>query len=119
MLEAEFRSEHLRTIHKRVIASLIVAVVYIAWHVFAGGGDVVPAADAAEDLRRWAMMPFTIGVFALALALVPSAYHRFWLTTVPPVVLTVGGIGAYYGAALVAGGNVHAFVGMMTGMGST
>ena len=109
-LEAEYRDEHLATIRTRVIASLVVAVCFVAWHVLINNADVPPIADS---LRTWVMHPLAIAL--LVTALVPTLYAKHWLTAAPPLLLALGAVGAFNVSLLVADGNLHAFISMLTG----
>ncbi|MEO0346647.1 MAG: GGDEF domain-containing protein [Pseudomonadota bacterium] len=114
-LECEYRSEHLATIRNRVIASLLVALTFVLWHVFVtrtgSFGDTVP--PLADDLRAWVMRP--VAVVLLVSALLRNFYARHWLTVAPVLLAILGSVGAFNVAMLVANGNVHAFISMLTG----
>ncbi|MEL6951556.1 MAG: GGDEF domain-containing protein [Pseudomonadota bacterium] len=114
-LESEYRSEHLATIRNRVIASLLVALTFVLWHVFVtrtgSFGDTVP--PLADNLRAWVMRP--VAVVLLVSALLRNFYARHWLTVAPVLLAILGSVGAFNVAMLVANGNVHAFISMLTG----
>lgn len=114
-LEREYRGEYLRTIHKRVIAGLFVAIGFSMWHVMSSRADPTAVATPAiiEQLRLWVMRP--VSLLMLVTAFVPALYRRAWLIVAPAGLLVVGGIGAYNVAHLVAAGNLHAFISMLAG----
>lgn len=102
-------------IRNRVIASLLVALTFVLWHMFATGsdnfGDTVP--PLAKNLRAWVMRP--VAVVLLVSALLRNFYARHWLTVAPVLLAILGSVGAFNVAILVANGDVHAFISMLTG----
>ena len=115
-LEHEFRQHYLKTIQVRVVLCLLIGVLFSLWAVFASRDTGPPMAEAelVINLRTWVIRPLSLVL--LVVALTPFLYRRLWLRVAPFILAITGSISAYSAAAVVADGNFHAFVVMVSGL---
>lgn len=115
-LEHEFRQHYLRSIHVRVVLCLFIGVLFSLWAVFASRGAGPPMAESelVVNLRTWVIRPLSFAL--LVVALTPFLYRRLWLSVAPFVLAVTGSISAYSAASVVADGNFHAFVIVVSGL---
>ena len=115
-LESEFRQFHLQSVRGRVITCLIIAILFSVWAVFASRSGALPSTepDLAANLRRWVIRPLSLVLIVTALT--PWLYKRLWLRVAPLVLGMSGVVSAYSSAGVVADGNYHAFVIMVSGL---
>jgi len=115
-LEREFRQFHLQSVRGRVITCLLIAILFSLWAVFASRSGTTPSPDLdlAANLRRWVIRPLSLVLIVTALT--PWLYKRLWLPLAPVVLGMSGVVSAYSSAGVVADGNYHAFVLMISGL---
>ncbi|MEL7536368.1 MAG: diguanylate cyclase [Pseudomonadota bacterium] len=114
-LEVEFRQQYLRSIRRRVVTCI---VILISFSVLAAienrGGSAAPPDSLLQDLRVFVVRP--LSVFLLLSAFIGALYERVWLNSTPVILCIIGLIGGYSTAEYVAGGNLHAFIAMVSGL---
>ena len=117
-LEAPFRQWHLERVRTRVVVCIAMSIAFSFFAAMSNRevADVAtPLADPSiyDSLRVFVIRPLSL--LLLAMAFVPVLYRRMWLLGTPIILAVTGSIGAIGTANYVADGNLHAFIGMVSG----
>lgn len=118
-LESEFRQHHLKNVRRRIMVCLMIGFAFSLWLAIASGGSSRPEAaaeipDFLRTFKTWVVRPLTLFMFATVF--MRTLYLKTWLFTAPAVMGLSGIVGGFSVAAIVAAGNFHAFVAMISGM---